>query len=439
MSKSYPSPQMPNMPEHHIAVGQVIDNHAGASSDVPTAEAFVIPSTPTVQTFEVPLPNGAGPGTSFLFHVHGRQHQMVVPDGARQGQVLRCMLVPRGAFPGAEVVVITPEGEMAVTIPDGMAPGEVLVVDLGTELRQWTGSEDDGRCCSWTNCFSSAYETCCDSCSRWMPFLVCFGLLLSFIILVSSSGHHRPYGYGYGGGYYAQPVNPAVNEYKQHLLSHSNIAYGAVPSPPAMPIDPKLANEYPGKDEGFERGVDDKGNEIYKYTCTAQATEMCTQAQLNPGQAYIVPANDYYAWRSEYHHGALNHELLHMLLLTTMFHAMMYRPGMYFGRPMMPFYRSGAYMSHYGSPMRGVGGAVSYPRGGAMGGAGGYGAGGMAGRAGTPVAQARPMGGAAGGYKGGSTPVAQARPTGGAAGGYRPSGGGYSGGRSYSGGSRGRG
>lgn len=56
------------------------------------------------------------------------------------------------------------------------------------------------------------------------------------------------------------------------------------------------ATEYPGFDEGFERGVDESGNEIYRYE--------------SDNQVYIIPANDYYAWRSQYYHGSLTHEVL---------------------------------------------------------------------------------------------------------------------------------
>ena len=217
-----------------------------------------------------------------------------------------------------------------------------------------------------------------------------------------------------------------------------------------MPIDANMSASFPGSDEGFERGVDESGSEIYRYEYQ--------------NQVYVIPGNDYYAWRcarppalprlliacpappalrindrlrlppsssSEHYHGHMSHAILEMLLFSAMFHALAYPRGIYyggghyFGAPRGAYYHSAGYQSHYGNPVRGANGAVTYPR--ATGPAGGVA------RTGTPVAAARPVSPGAtrsgtGGHAATSrtTPVAHARPTGGS--GYR-SGGGYHGGR----------
>ena len=131
---------------------------------------------------------------------------------------------------------------------------------------------------------------------------------------------------------------------------------------------------------------------------------------------YVIPGNNYYAWRAEHYHGHLTHALLEMLLISSMYHALAYPRGLYygaggmyshFGAARMPYYHSAGYQSHFGNPVRGANGAVTYPR--STGGPAG------AGRVGTPVAHARPVG-ASGARPGGnvgarpSTPVAHARP-----------------------------
>jgi hypothetical protein len=159
------------------------------------------------------------------------------------------------------------------------------------------------------------------------------------------------------------------------------------------------------------------------------------------------------AWRSEYYpagyHGSLTSTMLHALLFAHLYSVLAYPRGMYyggahyFGRPTTAFYHSSAYTSHYGAPMRGANGGMSYPR--AAGAGGGMGG---TGRVGTPVAQARPVAGGmgaagrvggAGGYNSGyggrpGTPVAQGRP----AGGYSSARSSY-GGAHVSGGAHGRG
>ena len=90
----FPAPTLPN--QEPIAQGTL------APDGVPTAFAVPVDMPPAaVPTFELQLPPGMGPGTQFPFMVEGRQCMMIVPEGARPGQVLRCMLVPFGVAPGS--------------------------------------------------------------------------------------------------------------------------------------------------------------------------------------------------------------------------------------------------------------------------------------------------------------------------------------------------
>merc|ERR1719473_2267652 len=106
---------------------------------------------------------------------------MIVPEGARPGQILRCMLVPNGAAGGMEVLVLTPDGEMAVTIPLGMEPGEVLVVDMGDNLRQWPGAEEPGCCSRFLTCASESMAGMLRPC-LCIAFVVCFFLLITTML-----------------------------------------------------------------------------------------------------------------------------------------------------------------------------------------------------------------------------------------------------------------
>jgi hypothetical protein len=310
-----------------------------------------------------------------------------------------------------------------------MRPGELLVIDSGEDLRQYEPPP-----CAWLS------EWCSSPPARHLCGFFAFFLLLSlfFAILVwaSNQPHHHSsyYSHGYGGGYYggggsygggygggyggygggavSQP-----NYYQQHLLDNSATKYGATPPPPPEVVDPSIdESSFPGKEDGFERGTDENGAEVVRYEDTTS------------NQVYVIPAATYYDWRATnyppcpyppctpYHP---NHDVLMLLLASSMVHmytsAYFYsRPGL-FGPPLMPYYRSTYYTSHYGTPVVGAAGRVIYPAGGAMaggarpmGGVGG-GPGAPVSRAGTPVAQARPISQAAGGPAMG-TPVAHSRP-----------------------------
>ena len=144
-------------------------------------------------------------------------------------------------------------------------------------------------------------------------------------------------------------------------------------------------DSYPGKEEGFERGVNKEGAEVYRYE------------QNN--QVYVVPANDYYAWRNEYYyegyHGGLTHAMLTALLMSHMYSAMAYpRATFYSSYAWHPattaYYSSPAYTSHFGAPQV-VGGQVVHS-----------GTTGVAAAHATPVARGTPVARA--------TPVAQGTP-----------------------------
>ena len=385
-----------------VPIAHGVPTDQGSSSGAPpiaVATAVPLDIPQAIPTFEVVVPNGMGPGSAFMIQVGRAQHEIVVPEGAHGGQTLTCMIVPRNCSPGMEVIVQMKMGEMAVTIPS-MAPGEVLIVDVGTGLEQYVEQEP------WAPMeMLQSNNRCC----RNLTFICAIAsVLVLFSVLLSSLAHphHPPYGGGYGGGYGAQPVHPGVSQYQSHLLANSHVLYGASPPPPIAPIDPSIdPDDFPGKEDGFERGVDESGAEVYRYE------------QNN--QVYIIPANDYYAWRSEHYHGHLTSDILSILLISHLYHRMIYPHGMYYGAGGMyrsfgmahaPYYASAAYQSHFSTPVRGANGQVAYPRAAAGGATAG------AARAGTPVAQARPIGsarpasaGAAGGRVVG-TPTASARP-----------------------------
>ena len=238
-------------------------------------------------TFDVTIPANAGPGAAFdLQAPTGSMHQMIVPEGTAPGMTLTCMIVPAGARPGDEVVVETAQGEMAVTIPD-MAPGELLVVDQGTDLRQWVGEDLEGGGGGWCDCVAAPMRS-----RRARLVCTCITLVLCLLMLLYAlRPHHRYYGgyggyggYGHGGGYgggYGAP-----NAYTQHVLDHSHVQYGAdtyaAVSHPNTTVD---GDDYPGKNEGFERGADESGKEIYRYE---QNNQVCQRRTPHAAAAHAA-------------------------------------------------------------------------------------------------------------------------------------------------------
>ena len=103
------------------------------------------------------------------------------------------------------------------------------------------------------------------------------------------------------------------------------------------------ADTYPGKEDGFERGVDANGTEVYRY-------------EYN-NQVYVVPAEQYYGWREEHYHGSLTPNILQILLLSHMYSVMAYPRTYYYSTvahsgwhaPTTAYYSSAAYSAHYGT------------------------------------------------------------------------------------------
>ena len=90
-------------------------------------------------------------------------------------------------------------------------------------------------------------------------------MAILLVTYLSSDTYHpyysgrRPHYDSYGGGTSAQGY-AAQSDYKEHLLSHSDVHYGENTT-----VCSGCEEEFPGKDEGFERGEDKDGNEIYRY------------------------------------------------------------------------------------------------------------------------------------------------------------------------------
>lgn len=161
---------------------------------------------------------------------------------------------------------------------------------------------------------------------------------------------------------------------------------------------------YPGSQDGFVRGMNDQNQEVYRYE------------QNN--QVYVVPANDYYAWRNDYYHdgynGGLTSTMLHALLFAHLYSVLAYPRTTFYSTyhwhtPHTAYYSSPAYTRHYGSPVVANGHivhrtnptyAAAHPPKGVPGG------GTPVARA-TPVATGRPV---TGGRPVGGAPIATGRP-----------------------------
>jgi len=99
-----------------------------------------------------------------------------------------------------------------------------------------------------------------------------------------------------------------------------------------------VAPSHPGAQDGFVRGIDASGSEVYRYE--------------HENQVYIIPASDYYTWRSQ--HTDVSRAALDLLLLGTAFHVMSYPHSVYynpvhpvvFHTPTQPYYASPAYQQH---------------------------------------------------------------------------------------------
>ena len=247
---AYPAP--PSGSSAPTVTGTFVpDNDTEAAH--PTAIATPVNSS-AIPAFRVQVPAGCGPGSEFEFDLaDGSTRRMIVPEGAGPGMVLSAIIIPRSVRPGGEVLVSTDEGDLAVTIPAGMRPGELLVIDAGTDLRQWVDDSGGGFDGDW-----QPRRSCCQIVAGVVFVLLC---LVAIGYLFAPHGGYGSYGHGYSHGYGGSVGGP--NYYHQHLLDHSDVQYGAAPPPPVDPeIDP---NDFPGQEDGFERGTDESGAEVFRY------------------------------------------------------------------------------------------------------------------------------------------------------------------------------
>ena len=219
------------------------------------------------------------------------------------------------------------------------------------------------------------------------------------------------------------------------------------------------ADDFPGKEDGFERSLNATGGEVFTFDCSkpenvqnklclinkgepcpAEASSSCANQGCMPvgcdtrqgcmqingcvsNQVYVIPSDQYYDWHANYYTGSLTASALHILLFAHIYSSFAYRPTYFhttvittYHAPVTSYYHSAAYTSHYSAPTVVNGHVAHTPMATAV-------------RPGTPVAQARPLGGsyggamvsgaavgaAAGGYGGyggaaGAQQVAQGRP-----------------------------
>lgn len=278
---------------------------------------------------------------------------------------------------------------LSVPVPAGCPPGHALVIDTGDNLRAWENDDN-------SPCLSCLPDTIRENAAGWGCVLFAVVLIALFAFSLSSSP--PPHGQPYQTGRYAgQGQSTYTNSYSRGIdndrIGGTAGAPASIPSSGPTEYSYESSDDgnstsispdsYPGHDEGFERGVDEHGKEIFRYE--------------QDNQVYIIPSDQYYSWRSTYYHGSLTSDILHILLLQHMFSVMMYPRGLYYSTyasgfhpATRPYYASSAYHASYGRPAVGAGGAVSHaPR-----------------QAGTSVVRGRPVGsGLAGG-----THIAQGRP-----------------------------
>lgn len=182
---------------------------------------------PVVPSFEVVVPQGSKPRSSFSFQTYaGETHEMTVPIGTKPNQVLTVVVLPPGYPPGSEMLVETARGVVAITVPD-VPPGWVIVVDVGGDIQAW-GTEHE-RCCLY---YSTARLAA-------VIFLAALVLAVAVTLLIS-----------------AQLRRPLVDTAYRTQLSDN---YQAVRTTNVN------TSQYPGYNEGFVRGVDATGSEVYRY------------------------------------------------------------------------------------------------------------------------------------------------------------------------------
>ena len=370
-------------PEPYGAAVAVPSNGADTHGvDLPVAVPIAHAAVPS---FQVAVPRRGRPGTEFAFYSPtGGQHRMVVPAGARAGQLLSVVVLPPGFPPGSAMVIQSEQGMVEITVPD-VGPGHVIVVDMGTDLRAW---EDERR------------RSCLP---RRCAIGVCVVLLMGMVavlLALSVAPARRP------TLPYASPqsyIHPAADSELGFVPPQTHDVAGSAQLSSLGDVSAQgevNATQYPGYDEGFVRGMDSSGAEVYRYE--------------QGDQVYIIPADRYYDWRATHYHGSLTNEILTLLLVSSLYRTMMYPRAVYyshtrpvfFGSASRPFYSSASYRSHFAYPSS-AGGRTAYTPVSASRPVGS----GRTGAGAVPVATARPMGQGTS-QQGFRTPVAQARPAG---------------------------
>jgi hypothetical protein len=187
------------------------------------------------------------------------------------------------------------------------------------------------------------------------------------------------------------------------------------------------ADDFPGKEDGFERSLNATGGEVFTFDCSkpenvqnklclinkgepcpAEASSSCANQGCMPlgcdmrqgcmqvngcvsNQVYVIPSDQYYDWHANYYTGSLTASALHILLFAHIYSSFAYRPTYFhttvittYHAPVTSYYHSAAYTSHYSAPTVVNGHVAHTPMATAV-------------RPGTPVAQARPIGGSYGG------------------------------------------
>ena len=197
------------------------------------------------------------------------------------------------------MAVQTNEGAFAITVPD-VPPGHGIVVDMGTDLRTWEHGDAGAVAAAAARSLASragspssssaASLTRCRRTPRTTPPTRATTPPTSHSRTTTSRSRTA--------ARRAARTTRAPTAPRTLSSLAATAGGGAVPEADETQVN---ASTYPGYDEGFERGVDEQGKEIYRYVAN--------------NQVYVIPGDQYYAWRSQYYHGSLTHEILQVLLI----------------------------------------------------------------------------------------------------------------------------
>ena len=153
------------------------------------------------------------------------------------------------------------------------------------------------------------------------------------------------------------------------------------------------ADDFPGKEDGFERSLNATGGEVFTFDCSkpenvqnklclinkgepcpAEASSSCANQGCMPvgcdtrqgcmqingcvsNQVYVIPSDQYYDWHANYYTGSLTASALHILLFAHIYSSFAYRPTYFhttvittYHAPVTSYYHSAAYTSHYCAP-----------------------------------------------------------------------------------------